>query len=156
MIAVGGWICLFAPLAGAIADHARRTRISRRPAGWISTLSVFVGFAGALASFVAVARREPRRARARLDRLDLARGRAVRRRLQILVDPLSLMMMLIVTGVGGLIVRYSIGYMTGEDEERRYFAYMALFVFSMLMLVRAATCCSCSSAGGSSASPRTC
>ena len=44
-------------------------------------------------------------------------------------------MMLIVSGVGGLIVLYSIGYMHDDDEERRYFAYMALFVFSMLMLV---------------------
>ena len=41
-------------------------------------------------------------------------------------------MMLIVTGVGLLIVAYSIGYMEGDEEERRYFAYMALFVFSML------------------------
>ncbi len=55
--------------------------------------------------------------------------------LDILVDPVSLTMMLIVTGVGGLIVLYSNGYMAGEDEERRYFAYMAFFVFSMLMLV---------------------
>ena len=55
--------------------------------------------------------------------------------MQILVDPVSLTMMLIITGVGGLIVWYSMGYMKGEDEERRYFAYMALFVFSMLMLV---------------------
>src|SRR2546425_1903362 len=46
-------------------------------------------------------------------------------------------MMLIVSGVGSLIVGYSIGYMDGEDEERRYFAYMALFVFSMLLLVQA-------------------
>jgi len=52
------------------------------------------------------------------------------------VDPLSLMMMLIVSGVGMLIVLYSIGYMDGDDEERRYFAYMALFVFSMLLLVQ--------------------
>ncbi len=52
-----------------------------------------------------------------------------------LVDPLSTMMMLIVTGVGGLIVLYSIGYMDGDDEERRFFAYMSLFVFSMLLLV---------------------
>src|SRR5437762_5903127 len=44
-------------------------------------------------------------------------------------------MMLVVSGVGGLIVAYSIGYMHGDDEERRYFAYMALFVFSMLLLV---------------------
>ena len=47
------------------------------------------------------------------------------------------MMMLIVTGVGSLIVAYSVGYMDGEDEERRFFAYMALFVFSMLLLVQA-------------------
>jgi NADH-quinone oxidoreductase subunit L len=46
------------------------------------------------------------------------------------------MMMLIVAGVGFLIVWYSIGYMDGDDEERRYFAYMALFVFSMLLLVQ--------------------
>ena len=46
-------------------------------------------------------------------------------------------MMLVVSGVGGLIVLYSIGYMDGDDEERRYFAYMSLFVFSMLMLVQA-------------------
>ena len=46
------------------------------------------------------------------------------------------MMMLIVAGVGSLIVAYSVGYMEGEDEERRYFAYMSLFVFSMLLLVQ--------------------
>ena len=44
--------------------------------------------------------------------------------------------MLIVSGVGALIVAYSIGYMDGDKEERRYFAYMALFVFSMLLLVQ--------------------
>jgi NADH-quinone oxidoreductase subunit L len=66
------------------------------------------------------------------------------------------MMMLIVSGVGALIVAYSIGYMDGDDEERRYFAYMSLFVFSMLLLVQAATCCSCSPAGAWSASRRTC
>ncbi|HZV72747.1 MAG TPA: NADH-quinone oxidoreductase subunit L, partial [Conexibacter sp.] len=54
----------------------------------------------------------------------------------ILVDPLSVLMMLVVAGVGALIVGYSIGYMDGEDEERRYFAYMSLFVFSMLLLVQ--------------------
>ena len=44
--------------------------------------------------------------------------------------------MLIVAGVGSLIVAYSVGYMDGEDEERRYFAYISLFVFSMLLLVQ--------------------
>src|SRR4029450_12887724 len=55
---------------------------------------------------------------------------------QILLDTLSSTMMLIVSGVGGLIVWYSMGYMAGDDEERRYFAYMSLFVFSMLLLVQ--------------------
>ena len=49
-------------------------------------------------------------------------------------------MMLVVTGVGGLIHLYSIGYMAGDDEERRFFAYLSFFVFSMLLLVVAATC----------------
>ena len=56
--------------------------------------------------------------------------------LSILVDPLSVFMMLVVSGVGFLIVAYSIGYMDRSDEERRYFAYMSLFVFSMLLLVQ--------------------
>src|SRR5437763_15378706 len=43
--------------------------------------------------------------------------------------------MLIGSGVGALNVMYSIGYMDVDDEERRYFAYMSLFVFSMLLLV---------------------
>src|SRR5213078_2939363 len=55
---------------------------------------------------------------------------------EIMIDPLSVFMMLIVSGVGALIVAYSIGYMDGDNEERRYFAYMALFVFSMLLLVQ--------------------
>src|SRR5258705_6686034 len=56
--------------------------------------------------------------------------------LTLLTDQLSVVMMLIVAGVGSLIVAYSVGYMDGEDEERRYFAYMSLFVFSMLLLVQ--------------------
>src|SRR4051812_15130118 len=58
--------------------------------------------------------------------------------LTLLTDQLSVVMMLIVAGVGSLIVAYSVGYMAGENEERRYFAYMSLFVFSMLLLVQSA------------------
>ena len=96
---------------------------------------MFVGFAGALASFFATLGREP------ADRSELSTAwtwlgaGGFKAGLEILVDPLSLTMMLVVTGVGGLIVLYSTGYMAGDDEERRYFAYMSLFVFSMLMLV---------------------
>ena len=55
---------------------------------------------------------------------------------EILVDPLSVFMMLVVSGVGFLILSYAVGYMHGDPEERRYHAYKALFVFSMLLLVQ--------------------
>src|SRR5918999_1426219 len=55
---------------------------------------------------------------------------------QIAVDPLAVFMMLVVSGVGFLILSYAIGYMRGDEEERRYHAYKALFVFSMLLLVQ--------------------
>ncbi len=51
------------------------------------------------------------------------------------VDPLSMTMMLFVTGVGFLIHVYSIGYMHEEYSFYRFFAYMNLFMFSMLLLV---------------------
>jgi NADH-quinone oxidoreductase subunit L len=55
----------------------------------------------------------------------------------LLADPLSTFMALIVTGVGFLIHVYSIGYMAGEENYRRFFAYLNLFVFAMLVLVTA-------------------
>ena len=54
-----------------------------------------------------------------------------------LLDPLSLVMLLIVTGVGFLIHIYSIGYMAHEEGYWRYFAYLNLFMFFMLTLVLA-------------------
>jgi NADH-quinone oxidoreductase subunit L len=54
-----------------------------------------------------------------------------------LVDPLSTVMMLTVTGVGFLIHVYSIGYMHGDPGYARYFTYLNLFMFAMLMLVLA-------------------
>ena len=135
-MAVGGWVCLLAPLVGFLAILLAGTHITRRQAGLISTLSVFVGFAGAVVAFVDSLGRDPD------DRVELTTAWTWFKagdfvvRLELLVDPLSIVMMLIVTGVGGLIVAYSNGYMAGDDEERRYFAYMSFFVFSMLMLVQ--------------------
>jgi NADH-quinone oxidoreductase subunit L len=52
-----------------------------------------------------------------------------------LIDPLSMIMLLIITGVGFLIHVYSIGYMHHDEGFARYFAYLNLFVFFMLLLV---------------------
>ena len=133
----GAWICLLAPLAGAWTITVMGDTISRRTAAWISTLSVFVAFGGALATFVGLLRRsEEERAALTTAWTWLSTGN-FEVGLTLLVDPLAATMMLIVSGVGGLIVLYSVGYMDGDDEERRYFAYMSFFVFSMLMLVQA-------------------
>ncbi|MEX2233379.1 MAG: NADH-quinone oxidoreductase subunit L [Cyclobacteriaceae bacterium] len=53
----------------------------------------------------------------------------------LLVDPLSILMMLIITGVGFLIHVYSAGYMHGDEGYNRFFAYLNLFIFFMLILV---------------------
>src|SRR5262245_9824322 len=52
-----------------------------------------------------------------------------------LADPLSVTMALFVTGVGALIHLYAIGYMHGDPGFPRFFVYLNLFIFSMLMLV---------------------
>ncbi|HKB92856.1 MAG TPA: NADH-quinone oxidoreductase subunit L, partial [Gaiellaceae bacterium] len=130
----GAWLCLLAPLAGTIAILLAGTRIPRQAAGWISTASVFAAFGGAVWAFFSLRAQsghdgEITTAWTWLESGSFSAG------LQLLVDPLSSLMMLIVSGVGALIVLYSIGYMHGDEEERRYFAYMSLFVFSMLLLV---------------------
>jgi len=130
------WICLLLPLGSAALITLLGTAVSRRTAGWIATLSCGGAFAAAVVSFVSMLGRSPE------DRSELSTAYSwlaagnFKVGLSILTDPLSMLMMLIVTGVGSLIVAYSLGYMDGDDEERRYFAYMSLFVFSMLMLVQ--------------------
>jgi NADH-quinone oxidoreductase subunit L len=135
-VIAAAWICLFSPLAAAVLITLGGTRWSRKAAGYLATLSVAVSFVAACISFFSILG-EPAEDRSHLSTAWtwLAAGN-FDVGLSILVDPLSIFMMLIVSGVGALIVGYSIGYMDGEDEERRYFAYMALFVFSMLLLVQ--------------------
>ncbi|HEU4943122.1 MAG TPA: NADH-quinone oxidoreductase subunit L [Gaiellaceae bacterium] len=131
------WTCLLSPLAAATLITLLGTRIPRKAAGYLATLSVLVSFVAALTTFLLLLgdspeeRSHPSTLWTWLTAGDLEIG------LQILVDPLSVFMMMVVSGVGFLIVGYSIGYMDQSDEERRFFAYMSLFVFSMLLLVQA-------------------
>ncbi len=53
----------------------------------------------------------------------------------ILLDPLSMLMAMIVTGIGGLIHIYATGYMADDREQPRFFTYFNLFIFMMLLLV---------------------
>jgi NADH-quinone oxidoreductase subunit L len=143
----GAWICLLSPLVAAIVILLGGTQLTRSAAAWIATSSVFVAFGGAVAAFLGVRNAHPTN-----DVFCNSFGGSYCEphttsawtwlsagnfhvNLELLVDPLSTVMMLVVSGVGALIVLYSIGYMAGDPEERRYFAYIAFFVFSMLMLV---------------------
>jgi NADH-quinone oxidoreductase subunit L len=130
----GSWLCLLAPLGGTILITLCGTRIPRVAAAWIATTSVFVAFGGAIWAFFGVRSTTGHLGETTTAWTWLQSGN-FHAGLQLLVDPLSAVMMLIVSGVGGLIVLYSIGYMDGDDEERRYFAYISFFVFSMLLLV---------------------
>jgi NADH-quinone oxidoreductase subunit L len=130
------WVCLLSPLGAAVLITLAGRRIPRRLAGLVATLSVLVSFAAALIVFFRLLDESPEQ-RVHASTLwtwltagDFQAGLTIR------VDPLSVFMMLVVSGVGFLIVAYSNGYMDGDDEERRFFAYMALFVFSMLLLVQ--------------------
>jgi NADH-quinone oxidoreductase subunit L len=134
---VASWICLAAPLAGALLITLAGTRISRRGAGYIATASVLGAFAAAVVAFANLWGKAPDDRQHASTLWGWLSAGSFHAGLRILVDPLSVFMMLVVAGVSFLIVAYSIGYMDGDDEERRYFAYMALFVFSMLLLVEA-------------------
>jgi NADH-quinone oxidoreductase subunit L len=133
----GAWVCLLAPLAGFLAILAAGSRLSRAQAGWLGTVAVFAGFVGAVDTFVRLWGEDHEDRHHVLTAFTWLQAGDFHAGLSITVDTLAVVMMLVVTGVGGLIVLYSNGYMAGEDEERRYFAYMCLFVFSMLMLVQA-------------------
>jgi NADH-quinone oxidoreductase subunit L len=133
----GAWICLLSPLAAVCLITLGGTALSRRTAGYLATASCFVAFGGALTAFIGLLGRDASQRELLSTAWTWITGGSYQSGLSVLIDPLSVFMMLIVSGVGALIVWYSIGYMDGDDEERRYFGYMALFVFSMLLLVQA-------------------
>jgi NADH-quinone oxidoreductase subunit L len=130
------WIALFAPAAGVVLIALADERISRFHAGLVASGSTLVSFVCSVIVFMSLLGESPEdRAHSStlwtwLSAGDLKFGA------QILVDPLSVFMMLVVSGVGFLILSYAVGYMHGDAEERRYHAYKALFVFSMLLLVQ--------------------
>src|SRR2546430_14940264 len=112
------WICLFCPLVAVVAIALGGNRLSRRAAGVISTGSVALSFAAAVVSFATMLTRAPH------DRSHISTGWTwlsagnLHFGLSILVDPLSGFMMLVVSGVGGLLGVYSIGHLDRERAER--------------------------------------
>jgi NADH-quinone oxidoreductase subunit L len=132
---VAAWIALFSPALAVLAIAFAGSRITGREAGYLAAGSALVSFVASVVAFVGLLGLEPDdRYRTSTLWTWLSAG-DLRFGLDVLVDPLSVFMMLVVSGVGFLILTYAIGYMAADDEERRYHAYKALFLFSMLLLV---------------------
>jgi len=129
-------LCLLvplAPLAGAIVAGLGGRRIGRSGAHWVTIIGVAISFAASCLIFV--------------DVLDGAVfngpvytwlvSDGTRFEIGFLIDRLSALMMVVVSFVSLMVHVYTIGYMADDPGYQRFFAYIALFTFSMLMLVMA-------------------
>ena len=132
-----GWLVLACPLVGSILIGFGYARWPGRLAGWIATLAIGVSFVFAVLTLIKLLGLSPdhRQLTSSLWNYDVSAG--VDAKLQILVDPLSVFMILVVSGVSTLIHLYSVSYMTLDRGYSRYFSYLNYFVFSMLLLVLA-------------------
>jgi NADH-quinone oxidoreductase subunit L len=134
-----GWLVLAFPLAGTIliALGWPVLRNSGRAAGWIGTAAIAGAFACAIGALLALQDRGAEDKQVASTLFDYAGSVGVDAKATILVDPLSVLMILVVSGVSMLIHLYSVTYMTRDRGFVRYFAYLNFFVFSMLVLVLA-------------------
>ncbi len=132
-----GWLVLLCPLVGTGLIAFGHTLLPGRSAGWLATLAIALSFVFSVLAFIKLLGAVPdhRQLTSTLWSYDKSVG--VDAGLQILVDPLSVFMILVVSGVSTLIHLYSVSYMTGDRGDARYFAYLNYFVFSMLLLVLA-------------------
>jgi NADH-quinone oxidoreductase subunit L len=133
-----GWLVLAFPLAGTILIGLGHKRLGRGPAGAIGTVAILLAFISAVNALISLQDHEREHRQLVSSLWDYAVTGSIDARLSILVDPLSVFMMLVITGVSTLIHLYSISYMKSDRGNARYFAYLNFFVFSMLVLVLAA------------------
>jgi NADH-quinone oxidoreductase subunit L len=131
------WLILLFPLAGCIVIALGYRVWPARVVGAIGTLAIAAAFVAAIATFIALQGRGEEEKQVVYVAWDYANTVGVNGQISILVDPLSVFMALVVTGVSMLIHLYSIAYLAGDRGYARFFAYLNFFVFSMLVLVMA-------------------
>lgn len=131
------WLIPLLPLAGSALNGILGKRFPKPLISIIACGSVGASFVAAVAAVAGLLQLPPAE-RHHLQPLFtwIASGDFVAKA-EFLLDPLSAVMLLVVTGVGFLIHIYSIGYMHSEDGYYRFFSYLNLFMFSMLVLVLA-------------------
>jgi NADH-quinone oxidoreductase subunit L len=128
------WIVLI-PLLGAALNGLLNRRLPRPLAGWLGCAAVGLSFVLSVQAVLQLGSL-PAGERVMTDTV----GRwlsfdTLHLDIGFLLDPLSAVMILVVTGVGFLIHIYSLGYMAKDAGLPRFFAYLNLFIFSMLLLV---------------------
>jgi len=133
------WLVPALPLFGFLVNAFLGRRLDRKLTGLIGAGSVGLAFATTLFGLIQWLQRTAEEAATPvIEKLfDWVHVANFSVGMSIQIDPLSLLMMMIITGVGCLIHIYSIGYMSHDRDYSRYFAYLNLFTFSMLMLVMA-------------------
>jgi NADH-quinone oxidoreductase subunit L len=127
------WMIPLFPLLGFVINGIGKKTISRKGSGIIASVAVFLSFAVVGALYLQVANGTLQATT--LDIFNWLDVAGLKIPFSFLIDPLSVTMMLIVTGVGLLIHIYSIGYMGEDEHANTFFEYMNLFIFFMLMLV---------------------
>ncbi|MFM8266834.1 MAG: NADH-quinone oxidoreductase subunit L [Ilumatobacteraceae bacterium] len=129
------WLIPALPLAGFLLLVVFGRRLGDPRAGWLATLmlaSSFVVTVGVFLELLSLPSEERHHVTTLFTWLPLG---DVAIDLGFLVDPLSVTMALFVTGIGTLIHLYAVGYMHGDARFSKFFLYLNLFAFSMLMLV---------------------
>jgi NADH-quinone oxidoreductase subunit L len=129
------WLVLLFPLLGAVLNGLGYQRLGRGGAGAIGTAAIGLAFVCALGALFSLQGHDAHERQLVSSLWDYAVTGDVDAKLSILVDPLSVYMALVVTGVSTLIHLYSVSYMKGDRGYARYFSYLNFFVFSMLVLV---------------------
>lgn len=120
------------PLAGFLINGLFGKNLPKNVVGGLATLVVFASFLIAGYLFLNFDKdSQPVVVRA----FEWFRVNGIQVNFSFQIDQLSLMMILIVTGIGALIHLYSIGYMHADKGFHRFFAYLNLFIFMMLLLV---------------------
>jgi NADH-quinone oxidoreductase subunit L len=133
-----GWLVLAFPLLGTLIIALGWRAFPGKLPGWIGSSAIFLAFLASLGALFDLLDR-PEEERQLVDSAwTYAATAGFDAQLSILVDPLSVFMCLVVTGVSFLIHLYSVAYMGSDRGYARYFAYLNFFVFSMLVLVLAA------------------
>lgn len=130
------WLLIAIPLA-VFAILLLVGKASNSWGHWLGTASILASFVLGIVMFVKMLALSPDERSIDLHLFDFLQTGPLNVDFGILLDPLSMLFLLLVTGVGSLIFIYSIGYMAEDSNRRRFFAYLNLFVASMLTLVLA-------------------